>query len=62
MSKPDFQVMTLEELRAYVLLNRTDDDALHEIALRARAAGKTIPIDEFDLELRKRLQQSTSGS
>lgn len=61
MNKPDFQSMTLEELRAYVLSHRTDEDAIHEIALRARALGKTIPIDEFDLELRKRLQQS-SGS
>ena len=61
MSKPNFQTMTLEALKAYVLENRTDEDAIHEMVLRSQASGKTIPIERFNEELRNRLRQGSGA-
>jgi len=61
MSKPNFTAMTDQELRAYVLEHRTDEDAIHEMVLRSHASGKTIPIERFDEELRNRLQQGSGA-
>jgi hypothetical protein len=36
MSKPDFQAMTLNELRRYVLAHRDDREAWDEFAARPR--------------------------
>ncbi|MBW4616654.1 MAG: hypothetical protein KME21_26090 [Desmonostoc vinosum HA7617-LM4] len=39
--------MTIKQLRAYILANREDEDAIHAIAMRLRNEGRTATVDEF---------------
>jgi hypothetical protein len=65
MTKPNFQEMSRQELRSYVLVNREDDDAIAEIIQRIESSGAPTypyPKTEEDLQamheiLRKRLEQ-----
>ncbi len=45
--KPNFEQMTIKQLRAYILANREDEDAIHAIAMRLRNEGRTATVDEF---------------
>ena len=45
--KPNFEQMTRKQLREYILVNRDDEDAIHELAVRLRSLGKTGTVDEF---------------
>jgi hypothetical protein len=50
--KPNFEQMTTQQLRAYILAHRDDEDAIHAMALRLRNGGKTSTVDEFLEHLR----------
>lgn len=45
--KPNFEQMTIKQLRAYVLEHREDEEAIHAMAVRLRNEGKTGTVDEF---------------
>ena len=45
MSKPNFQAMTLNELRRYVLAHRDDIEAWNEFATRPRPNATIVPAD-----------------
>lgn len=44
MTKPNFDAMTRQELRAYLLQHREDQDAVHAMALRIDADPNAITI------------------
>lgn len=59
MKKPNFEAMTTDELRNYLLQHRDDDDALHAIVLRIEAEGKTVSsADEYIEVVKQKLQQN----
>lgn len=45
LSKPNFQAMTLNELRRYVLAHRDDREAWEEFAARPRPNAVIVPAD-----------------
>lgn len=45
LSKPNFQAMTLNELRQYVLAHRDDREAWDEFAARPRPNAVIVPAD-----------------
>ena len=45
LSKPNFQAMTLNELRRYVLAHRDDIEAWNEFAARPRPNATIVPAD-----------------
>jgi hypothetical protein len=45
LSKPNFQAMTLNELRQYVLAHRDDREAWNEFAARPRPNAIIVPAD-----------------
>nr|MBA3922444.1 hypothetical protein [Nostocaceae cyanobacterium] len=56
-TKPNFQQMPMEQLKAYVLAHRNDDEAFHAYIDRRRAASiNTVPmtIEEAEAELQRR--------
>jgi hypothetical protein len=63
MTKPNFQQMSLEQLRAYILEHRNDDEAFHIYIDRRRAQSpKQVPmtIEEAEAELQRRFGQEAS--
>jgi hypothetical protein len=58
MSKPNFTIMSIDELRQYILEHRDDDDAVHEMVLRIQAEGKTGTVDEFITSVKQKSQQN----
>jgi len=63
MTKPNFQQMPLDHLRAYILEHRNDDEAFHIYIDRKRAQSpKQVPmtIDEAEAELQRRFGQEAS--
>ncbi|BAZ15978.1 hypothetical protein NIES4071_78510 [Calothrix sp. NIES-4071] len=52
MMKPDFNKMTRQELRAYVLENREDDDAI-EVLIETANPGVWYPYPQTDEDLEK---------
>ncbi|MBW4569007.1 MAG: hypothetical protein KME31_13580 [Tolypothrix carrinoi HA7290-LM1] len=57
MIKPNFAAMSNEELKAYVLQHRDDDDALHELTVRVKTQGKRLNSIE---ELKQVIQEKRS--
>lgn len=59
MTKPNFQEMSEEELRAYVLSHRNDDEAFHAYVDRIRQKPGVICTteEEIEAELHKRINQ-----
>ncbi|MFB2895915.1 hypothetical protein ACE1CI_23645 [Aerosakkonemataceae cyanobacterium BLCC-F50] len=45
MTAANYDAMSLDELRQYVLTNREDIDAFHRYIDRSKAAGRMITID-----------------
>ncbi|MBH8571803.1 hypothetical protein I8752_01915 [Nostocaceae cyanobacterium CENA369] len=45
--KPNFEQMTMKDLRQYILVHRDDEDAIHAMAIRLRNQGKTVTVEEF---------------
>jgi len=65
MTKRDFSEMTRQELRAYVLANREDDDAIEALIKRGNDKSPTYPFREEDLKamdeiLKRKLGNSKS--
>jgi hypothetical protein len=66
MTKPNFQEMSRQELRSYILVNREDDDAIAEIIHRIEAGNApthSYPRTEEDLRamqeiLREKLERN----
>ncbi len=49
MTKPDFEQMTIKQLREYVLQHRNDDDALHALGQCIHKEGKRLQsIEELE--------------
>ncbi|MEH2382925.1 MAG: hypothetical protein V7K27_29240 [Nostoc sp.] len=63
MTIPNFQQMPLEQLRAYILEHRNDDEAFHIYIDRRRAQSpKQVPmtIEEAEADLQRRFGQQAS--
>lgn len=61
-TKPDFQQMPMEQLRAYVLAHRDDDEAFHAYIDRRRAASPhtvTMTVEEAEAFLQRRFGQQS---
>lgn len=56
--KPNFELMTIKDLREYILAHRDDEDAIHAMALRLRNEGKTGTVDEFLEHIKQQTQES----
>ncbi|MUG92116.1 hypothetical protein F7734_06445 [Scytonema sp. UIC 10036] len=58
MIKPDYQAMTQQELRQYILEHRDDKDAVHEAVLRLQQNGKKLnSIDELTQIIEEKRRQ-----
>ncbi|HLO51544.1 MAG TPA: hypothetical protein VK211_24235 [Kamptonema sp.] len=65
MTVNNYDSMSLDELRRYVLTNREDVDAFHQYIDRSKAAGRMISVDLNDSlweeNLTARIQQMTTA-
>ena len=52
MMKRDFSEMTRQELRAYVLANREDDDAIEALIRRGNDKSPTYPFPQTEEDLK----------
>jgi hypothetical protein len=52
MTKPDFSQMTRQELRAYVLAHREDDDAIEALIHRGNPNSPTYPFPQTNEDLK----------
>lgn len=57
LSKPNFQKMTMPELRRYVLANRDDNEAWDEYASRERPNALAIPAEASPSEIGRILSE-----
>jgi hypothetical protein len=58
MIKPDYQAMTQQDLRQYILEHRHDKDAVHEAVLRLQQNGKKLnSIDELTQIIEEKRRQ-----
>jgi hypothetical protein len=53
MTKPDFSKMTRQELRAYILRHRDDDDAVEALIKRGNPNSPLHPFPQTDQDLRE---------
>ncbi|MGF1522297.1 MAG: hypothetical protein ACFBSF_08270 [Leptolyngbyaceae cyanobacterium] len=53
MTKPDFNKMTRQELRAYVLAHREDDEAIETLIRRRNPNNPTYPFPQTDEDLKE---------
>lgn len=53
MTKPDFSTMTRQELRAYILTHREDDDAIEALIKRGNRNSPKYPFPQTDEDLRE---------
>jgi hypothetical protein len=53
MTKPDFNQMSRQELRKYVLVNREDDDAIEALINRFDSDSPAYPCPKTDEEFRE---------
>ena len=64
MTPANYDTMSLDELRQYVLTHREDVKAFHTYIDRSKASGRMIPIEPDDTQwednLEQRIQQSNS--
>lgn len=51
MAKPDFEKMTRRELKAYVIKNRTDEEAIQFLMETAKPTGQTYPCPKTPEEM-----------
>lgn len=67
-TKPDFNLMTRQELRAYILVHRNDDDAIEALIDRGNPNAPTYPFPQTDEDLKameeilKRKLSSSGGT
>jgi hypothetical protein len=57
MNQPNFEQMTIKQLRAYILAHRDDEEAIHALAMRLRDEGKTGTVDEFLEDVKQRVPE-----
>ncbi|NMG07591.1 hypothetical protein [Brasilonema sp. UFV-L1] len=58
MTKPNFEAMSRQQLREYILIHRDDDDAIHAMVLLIQKEGKTLnSIEELEQIIHERRQQ-----
>lgn len=65
MTKPDFSKMTRQELRAYILAHRNDDDAIEALIKRGNPDSPIYPFprsDEDFREMEEILKRKLGGS
>ncbi|WP_236579865.1 hypothetical protein [Pseudanabaena sp. lw0831] len=53
MMKPDFSKMTRQELRAYILANREDDEAIAALIQRGNPNSPKFPFPKNDVDLKE---------
>lgn len=53
MMKPDFSKMTRQELRAYILANREDDEAIAALIDRGNPNSPKFPFPKTDADLKE---------
>jgi hypothetical protein len=53
MMKRDFGTMTRQELRAYVLAHRDDDDAIEALIKKGNPGSPTYPFPQTDEDLKE---------
>lgn len=53
MMKRDFSTMTRQELRAYVLAHRDDDEAIEALIKKGNPVSPTYPFPQTDEDLRE---------
>lgn len=53
MTKPDFSTMTRQELRAYVLAHREEDDAIEALIKRGNQNSPKYPFPQTDEDFRE---------
>ena len=53
MTKPDFSRMTRQELRAYVLAHREEDDAIEALIKRGNPNSPKYPFPQTDEDFRE---------
>ncbi len=53
MMKRDFDTMTRQELRAYVLAHRDDDEAIEALIKKGNSGSPTYPFPQTDEDLRE---------
>ncbi len=53
MTKPDFSRMTCQELRAYILTHRDDDEAIEALIRMGNPNSPTYPFPRTDEDLRE---------
>ena len=53
MMKPDFSSMTRQELRAYILTHREDDEAIEALIKRGNPNSPKYPFPQTDEDLQK---------
>ncbi len=64
MKKINFQEIPLEQLKAYILEHRHDDEAFHVYINRRHAANPNpvkMTIEEAEAELQRRFGQAANG-
>ncbi|NER94901.1 MAG: hypothetical protein F6J86_13860 [Symploca sp. SIO1B1] len=65
MTLANYNAMSLDELRQYVLTHREDINAFHVYIDRSKAVGRMITINpddpNWEENLKQRIQQATSG-
>jgi hypothetical protein len=63
MTTVNYDAMSIDELRQYVLTHREDLEAFHLYIDRSKASGRMITIDpdnnQWEQDLESRIQQST---
>jgi hypothetical protein len=53
MTKPDFSKMSRQELRAYILAHREDDEAIEALIKRRNPNSPTYPFPQTNEDLRE---------
>lgn len=53
MMKRDFSTMTRQDLRAYILKHRDDDDAIEALIKKGNPSSPTYPFPQTDEDLRE---------
>jgi len=57
-SKPNFDQMSIQELRSYVLQHRNDNDAIHALGQRIHKEGKRLnSIEELESHIQEKRRQ-----
>jgi hypothetical protein len=63
MTTANYDAMSIDELRQYVLTHREDLEAFHLYIARSKASGRMITIDpdnnQWEQDLESQIQQST---